>query len=278
MKTKTSYQIAAVQMGVEFAECRTNGARVLEHLTALARQQVDLAIFPECVLNGYCFGDAEAARAAALEPDAAELRELESACRDLRIGAVFGYIERDAEHLWNAAALYGPAGRIGCYRKVHLPCLGLDRFTTPGDRFEVFDLDGLRVGLLICYDSAFPEATRVLALAGADLIALPTNWPSSSGLSPDVLPSCRALENHVYFAAVNRIGDEGGFHFVGKSRISAPNGRNLAYADHDREELLLATVEPTIARNKHLVNIPGRHEIDRFADRRPELYRGVCAN
>ncbi len=172
--------------------------------------------------------------------------------------------------------LIGAAGVTGLYHKVHLPCLGVDRFTTAGNTFQVFEVSGLRVGLLICYDGSFPEASRALALDGADLIALPTNWPASSGCTPDVVPNCRAMENHVYFAAVNRVGTENGFPFVGKSRICAPSGRNLTLADDDRSAVLRAEIEPAVVRNKHLVQVPGRHEIHRFNDRRPECYRALC--
>ena len=99
-------------------------------------------------------------------------------CRELNAFAIFGLLERAGNQLFNSAALVGPQGFIGSYRKTHLPCLGVDRCTVVGDRpYQVFDLGGLRVGMLICYDGSFPEPSRVLALNGADLIALPTNWP-----------------------------------------------------------------------------------------------------
>ncbi len=85
----------------------------------------------------------------------------------------------------------------------------------------------------------------------------------------------RALENAVYFAAVNRVGTERGFTFIGHSKIADPSGRTLAYANHDREEILIAEIDPQLARRKHIVRRPGEHEIDRLADRRPELYGPV---
>jgi predicted amidohydrolase len=273
---KPFYQIAGIQMPVAFADVSANAARIVHDMQSLARENVDLAIFPECALTGYCFAERTAAWETALEQDSPALNELVACAQDVNIGIVVGFLERVGQQLYNSAALIDRQGWIGTYRKVHLPCLGVDRFTTPGDGFQLMEMSGLRVGVLICYDGSFPEATRVLALAGADLIALPTNWPSSSGCTPDVIPNCRALENHVYFAAINRIGVENDFEFVGKSRICAPSGQNLALANHDQETILRATIEPAIARNKHLVQVPGRHEIDRFADRRPQFYSTVC--
>jgi predicted amidohydrolase len=117
-----------------------------------------------------------------------------------------------------------------------------------------------------------------LALEGADIVVLPTNWPTTSGHTADVVPNCRALENHVYVAAVNRIGTENGFQFLGKSKICAPGGGELAFANHDRFEMLTAAIRPAIARQKRLVHVPNQHEVDRFADRRPELYGRILQN
>ena len=159
------------------------------------------------------------------------------------------------------------------YRKVHLPFLGIDMFVDPGDRpFAVHDAGGLRVGMHICYDGSFPETARVLALLGADLLVLPTNWPTHSECAAEHMIPTRAMENTVYAMAVNRVGEESGFRFIGPSSIVDPSGRVLARAGADTEEVLTAEIDPARARQKHLVRVPGRHEIDRIADRRPRFY------
>jgi predicted amidohydrolase len=86
----------------------------------------------------------------------------------------------------------------------------------------------------------------------------------------------RALENHVYYAAVNRIGEERGFRFIGQSRIVDYNSDLLAAAEGDEATILYAEIDPEKARNKRIVNIPGEYEVDRVADRRPEMYPGLC--
>ncbi len=276
MKTKEVYQIAGVQMPVVFADPQRNTAAVIEHLQATAGGGADLTIFPECVLSGYCFTDAKSAAEAAVDADSSEIHRLAECCRDLGTSAIFGFLERTEQGLCNTVALIGPIGWIASYRKVHLPKLGVDRFTRPGDQpFEVVEHLGLKIGLLICYDCSFPEAVRVLALQGADIVVLPTNWPLTSGCTADFVPNCRALENNIYFAAVNRIGEENGFQFIGKSKICAPNGRELAFANHDKFEILRAEINPLIARQKHLVHVPNQHEVDRFADRRPHFYSRI---
>jgi 5-aminopentanamidase len=276
MKTREVYQIAGVQMPVAFADPPRNTAAVIDHLQKTASQGADLTVFPECVLTGYCFGDADAAQASSLDVDSSEIYRLAECCRDLNTSTVFGFLERTEHGLFNTVALLGPIGWIASYRKVHLPKIGADRFARPGDQpFQVFEHLGLRIGMLICYDCSFPEAVRVLALQGADLVILPTNWPSTSGLTADFVPNCRALENNIYFAAVNRVGLENGFQFIGNSKICAPNGRELASANHDRFEILQAEIRPAIARQKHLVHVPDQHEVDRFADRKPQLYARI---
>lgn len=277
MSTKDVYQLAGVQMAVRFADPRGNTSAVIEHLHETSALGVDLTIFPECALSGYCFADPASANDAALDADSTELQRLVECCRDLNCAAVVGFLERTETGLQNTVVLMGKNGWIARYHKVHLPKLGVDRFTQPGSQpFNVVDYQGLRIGLLICYDCSFPESVRVLALAGADIVILPTNWPSTSGLTADYVPNCRALENNIYFAAINRVGNENGFQFIGKSKICAPTGADLAFADHDRPETLYAEVRPSIARQKRLVHVPGQHEIDRFADRRPNFYQTLA--
>jgi predicted amidohydrolase len=133
------------------------------------------------------------------------------------------------------------------------------------------------VGLNICYDGSFPEAARCLMLAGADLIALPTNWPPGAQCVAECTIRCRALENGVYYLAVNRVGHERGFEFIGQSQIADPSGKLLHYASRDQEEVFYADVDPARARQKHVVRVPGEHEIDRLADRRPEMYAPLVA-
>jgi predicted amidohydrolase len=149
----------------------------------------------------------------------------------------------------------------------------VDRFVTPGDRpFAVHELGGLKVGLMICYDGSFPESSRSLALLGADLIVLPTNWPPAAANNPLFVVQTRALENHVYFAAVNRVGEERDTRFIGQSRIVAPTGQILAACEGDREEIITAEIDPAFARRKRIVHASGKYEIDRIGDRRPEMY------
>lgn len=271
-------RIAGVQMDVLLGNVTANVAKIRGYLEEAHRGGAFLVVFPECAITGYCFETlAEALTVAEAVPGPATLAIAET-CAAHGIYAVVGTLERDGAKLYNAAVLIGPAGVVGCYRKTHLPYLGVDRFTTPGDvEPAVYQCGPLRVGMNICYDGSFPEISRVLALDGVDLICLPTNWPTGAECPAEVLVNARAIENHIYYIAVNRTGEERGFRFIGKSRLADPRGGNIA-GPLDREEAILyGDLDPAIPRNKHLVRVPGKHEVHRFRDRQPHLYERLVA-
>lgn len=265
--------LAAVQTPVRFADPAGNLAQMKSLLTRLVANPPFLTVFPECFVSGYCYSSKEEAMPFALTRDDAWIQEASQLAQSANTNIVFGFVERDGETLFNSAALATRDGQRHFYRKVHLPYLGVDRFVEAGNAFPVFTVEGLRVGIGICYDCSFPESIRCLALGGADVIALPTNWPVGARATADYIPPVRALENRVWFVAANRIGAEGGFQFVGTSRICDPGGNTIALAkDPNKEEILTASFDPDISRQKLQRIVPGEYEIDRIADRRPETY------
>jgi predicted amidohydrolase len=272
----STWKIAGVQMDCRLADKRHNLEKIRDGLRQARDNGARLVLFPECALPGYCYESKDEAwpHAETLPGPASEA--LAADCRDLGVWCVFGLLERSGNALFNAAALIGPGGLIASYRKIHLPFLGVDRFVTPGDRpFAVHDLGGLRVGMNICYDCSFPESARVLTLLGADLVVLPTNWPTGAVSTVKYLVQARAMENHIYFAGINRVGEERGFHFIGQSRLVDCNGELLATAGAG-PEIVYAEIDPAVARNKRLIKVPGKYELDRLADRRPEMYGPLC--
>lgn len=271
-------KIAGVQMDVRLGETEANLTRMTEFLRQTTTAGARLTIFPECVVTGYCFGSLAEGQPYAEPIPGPATERMTSLCRELDTFCIFGMLEAHAGRVFNAAVLVGPEGVGGSYRKVHLPYLGIDMHTTPGDRpFAVHEAGELRIGMNICYDVAFPEAARCLALLGADLIALPTNWPPGAECMAAHSIATRAMENAVYYAAVNRVGTERGFRFLGHSSICAPDGTVLARASDSEEEILYAEVDPQQSRRKHLVRVPDKHEINRIADRRPEMYTLLTA-
>jgi 5-aminopentanamidase len=269
--------ICGVQTNVTFADTAANTQRMLQWLEHEQIQGADLVVFPECMLSGYCFQSLEEARPHAQTIPGPATEAVAEVCRAKNLHVIFGLLELTSlGEIHNACVLVGPQGVVGTYRKIHLPYLGIDRFVSQGkEPYRAMDARGMKVGMHICYDGSFPESSRCLALDGADLLALPTNWPPGADTFAKYLPNARALENNVYFMSVNRVGTERGFRFIGQSRLCDPSGNPIAEASHENEAILRGTIDCAKARNKRLVRVPKEHVIDRWADRRPSYYSAI---
>jgi predicted amidohydrolase len=263
---------AVVQTDPRLGDVAGNLGECLARLEQGAAAGCQLLVFPECAVSGYMFADAEAALRCAETIPGPSTDALSEACARTGVHCVIGLLERDGETLRNTAVLIGPGGLLGRYRKSHIACIGVDRFTVPGDDpYEVFDTPIGRVGMQICYDWRFPEVTRVLALGGADVIAHPTNSPSQAREIAEFMTRARAAENAVFLLTANRCGSEGGSTFFGWSQIVDPHGRRLAEAGAD-EALVYADLDLALARAKTKEPGDGPYSVRLFADRRPDLY------
>lgn len=271
--------VAGVQMDCALGDVAHNRAAILAKLHAAADRGAKLVVFPECVLTGYGFESREEARSAAETLPGPSTDAIANACAKLGVWAIFGLLESAPNNkLFNACALVGPSGFVAGYRKIHLPCLGVDRFTDPGDRpFAIHDIGGLKIGMNICFDGSFPESSRILTLLGADLVVLPTNWTTNSRKMAEVVSAARAWENHIYYMAVNRVGDESGFRYLGLSSAADYSG-NSHFALEFEEAIITLEVDPLAARQKHVVTCAGVFEIDRVNWRRPEMYGLLVEN
>ncbi|MBI5705731.1 MAG: carbon-nitrogen hydrolase family protein [Armatimonadetes bacterium] len=274
-------RIACVQADVVFGDPAANSQRALAELERLHRQGVHLAVFPEAFLTGYCVSTPEAARRISIPVRADDghkvteapesVTSLHRRCTELGIHAIVGFAGIEDGRIYNGAVLIVPGGPMYRYIKTHLPDLGLDKFVRRGDSLPVFETELGKIGVLICFDQRQPEAARTLALKGAELIVLPTNWPQGAENSANIMTIARAAENRVFYAACNRVGTENGFTFIGCSKIIAPSGKVLACAG-DGEETIVADIDLAEARNKRAVVRPGEYEWTVFESRRPELY------
>jgi len=264
-------RVAVAQIEPRLGEKERNLEACLARLDAVAAAGAELLVLPECAIPGYMFDSAAEAMPFAEEIPGPSTEVLAAACRRLGVHVVCGLLESDGEQLHNAAVLVGPDGLIGSYRKTHLPFLGVDRFTVPGDVLPVFDTALGRIGLEICYDLRFPEATRTLALAGADIVAHPTAFPVAARIQTELITVARAAENRIYLLTANRVGKERSGEFCGRSQIVDPYGVRLAEAGATEEVLLVADIDVERARDKDYV-IPGEYELYLFGDRRPDLY------
>ncbi|MEW2220125.1 carbon-nitrogen hydrolase family protein [Streptomyces sp. NPDC006990] len=224
-----------------------------------------LLVTPELSLTGYALEDPAEVAERADGPAAAAVSRI---AREHGVAVVYGYPEAgEAGAVHNAVRLVGPDGAaLADYRKTHLYGPYEAEHYTPGTRLPVqADLDGLRLGLLICYDVEFPEAVRAHALAGTDLLLVPTALMRPYDTVATTLVPARAVESQLYVAYADRVGPEGAFDFAGLSCLAAPDGTVPVRADGHAAALLVADVDPGVLR-------ASRDRNPYLADRRPELY------
>ncbi|MGW4438464.1 carbon-nitrogen hydrolase family protein [Streptomyces sp. NPDC004596] len=222
---------------------------------------------PEMFLTGYAIGDGIARLAEPADGDSADAIA-EIAGRH-RLAIAYGYPERDGDTVHNSAQLVSADGtRLANYRKTHLfGSFERDHFT-PGEQPVVqAELNGLTVGLMICYDVEFPENVRAHALAGTDLLVVPTAQMHPFQFVAESLVPVRAWESQMYVAYVNRVGREGEFEFVGLSVLAGPDGVARARAGRE-EQLVLADADPAFLAASREAN-------PYLKDRRPGLYRSL---
>ena len=267
---------AAVQMDVRILAKEYNLDQILRRLEEASSSGAELVVFPECALTGYCFVRREEAAPVVEEVPGPSTEKILAAAKRLNCTVVVGLLERDGDRIFNSAAVITPQGILGTYRKLHLPCLGIDWHTALGDKaFPVFTTPHGRIGISICYDCSFPESGRILKLNGAQILVIPTNWPLGSDTWQHT-PPVRATENHLHVIACDRVGEERGFRFAGHSQIVDCTGAKLAEAGETEETILYAEIDPTISDRNRVIRQAGLWEFDRIANRRPEIYGALA--
>ncbi|MFF4793568.1 carbon-nitrogen hydrolase family protein [Streptomyces sp. NPDC001276] len=218
----------------------------------------------ELFLTGYAIGDGIGRLAEPADGDSSDaVAEL---ARRHGLAVAYGYPERDGETVYNSVQLISADGtRLANYRKTHLFGDFEQGQFTPGEQPVVqAELNGLTVGLIICYDVEFPENVRAHALAGTDLLVVPTALMHPFQFVAESLVPVRAFENQMYVAYVNRVGTEGEFEFVGLSALAGPDGVARTRAGRS-EELVLADADPAF--------LAASREANPYLEgRRPGLY------
>ncbi|MFW9821115.1 MAG: nitrilase-related carbon-nitrogen hydrolase [Candidatus Thorarchaeota archaeon] len=228
----------------------------------------DLIVLPELFATGYTFVSKEEAMSLAEDwkgETSVFLTKLASLSNSIVVG---GFIEKERDKIYNAAMIVSNKGVIESYRKIHLYYKEKLWFSPGNKPLKVYELNGMRIGIMICFDWIFPETARTLSLLGADIIAHPANL---------VLPYCqnamitRCLENRVFVITSNRIGEEkrgsDHFKFTGKSQITSYNGEVLSSAPNDKPHVDFIDINIQKARDKRLNEFN-----DILNDRKPEFY------
>jgi predicted amidohydrolase len=236
-----------------------------------------VVVLPELAVSGYVFRDAGEARGLAERPDGPTVTGWAERAAAHGLVVVGGFAEDGGDALYNSAALVDPSGLRAVYRKVHLWDREPIAFTPGDEPPAVVDTPHGRIGVIVCYDLEFPEWVRAAALAGAELLCVPTNWPREprpAGERPmEVLRTMvSASTNRMAIAVCDRCGDERGVAWVAGSAIAGPDGWLLAGPPPAAEPaLLLADVDLAAARDKAV----GPRN-DALADRRAELYAAAA--
>ena len=260
-------RVGFYQFRPQFGKVAANTRKIV---AALDKVDAELIVLPELALSGYYFKNAEETLLLSEDPKRSNhIDSLINLCKKKNNYIVIGFAEKAKDKCFNSSALIGPKGIIHIYRKLHLfneekLCM------SPGDTpLEVNEINGIKIGMMVCFDWAFPEVSRTLAIKGAEIICHPSNL---------VLNFCqqamisRCLENRVYAITANRFGSDnrphGTLRFTGKSQIVSPKGDLIFRAVSQREACYIADINPTESHDKFIT----KHN-DLFLDRRPEYYK-----
>jgi len=246
----------------------------LDHLADIAKRAADagarLLVLPEMYLTGYHIGPEAVARLA--EPVAGpSAKKAADIAQSTGIALLYGYPERGEDgRIYNAALLIDREGRtLANHRKTHL--FGeIDKSAfSPGEGSStIAELDGMKLGILICYDVEFPEPVRLLALEGVDLVLVPTALMAPYDFIAQRLVPARAYENQLFLAYANRSGKERELTYLGQSCIIAPGGGELARAG-EGEALIMADLDIERLKDSRAINTY-------LPDRRPGLYGALA--
>ncbi|MEM2522906.1 MAG: carbon-nitrogen hydrolase family protein [Candidatus Bathyarchaeia archaeon] len=266
---KQKFKVALAQISCQRGNKKAN-IKKIEEYTARARQcNAELVIFPELSLTGYTVRDELYELAEPIPGPSTEV--IEEIARNHETFIVFGMpelSEKTQATIYNTAVLVGPEGLVGKYRKMYLPTHSVfeeKRYFRPGYQAGVFDTKLGKIGLIICYDIFFPETSRLTRLEGAQLIVCISASPAVRRHFFEALTLARAIENTAFLAYVNLVGIENGLQFWGGSRLIGPNGRILATAKYDEEDLAIGEVDYSDI-------VPIETFVPTLKDLRPEIF------
>ncbi|NLG04529.1 MAG: carbon-nitrogen hydrolase family protein [Clostridia bacterium] len=270
MKTK----IVCCQMQSGLGTKQKNVEKMVKKIEEVAgNNDVDLIIFPELATTGYECSELYD-QLAETYPEGESIKKIAAEAKKYKVHIVFGFVEsakkEDRPVLYNAAVLIDDEGKpLGCYRKSHLVDGEETKYFEKGTDYNVFETKIGKIGIMICWDMAYPEVARILALKGAEIIAVPAAWETEPNKGDwEIVNAARSFDNVVYLASCNHVGTDKELNFFGRSKISGPLGRPLA-TGNDGEETIKATVD--------LAQLPELREgyYVLLKDRNPETYEEI---
>jgi beta-ureidopropionase len=260
-------RIGVGQMQPIIGDVEGNLTKVNDILASASNSKVDVLVLPELANSGYVFESREEVDSLSeIIPEGSFSKRLLEWSRGGGL-VVAGICENTDGSLYNSAAIFGDGKHLTTYRKIQLFDREKDWFLPGNEEPPVIEHSGYRFGVMICFDWAFPEISRILAIKGAQIILHPANL---------VLPFCpdamitRSIENRVFTATSGRTGEERSVSFIGGSQITTPKGKVLLRMDEGQSGLSWADVDLTEADDK---TVTARN--DAIGDRRPDLYKRI---
>lgn len=260
---------ALAQISCQRGDKKANIQKIEEYAAKAKKHSAELVIFPELSLTGYTIRDELFDLAE--EIPGPSTNAIEEIAKKHEIYIVFGMpelSEKTQATIYNSAVLVGPEGYIGRYRKMHLPTHSVfeeKRYFRQGYQIGAFKTALGKIGLIICYDIFFPEVCRLTRLEGAKMIVCISASPAVRKSFFETLTVARAIENAAFLAYVNLVGIEDGLQFWGGSRLIAPNGKLIAKAKYDEEDLVVGEINYADIK-------PVETFVPTLKDLRPELF------
>lgn len=260
-------KISSYQMQIIPGDPDANRQKVAEWIKKVTEEeQPDIVVLPEMWTTSYTLSELKAISDQAGEPTTSFLQQLAQEYQINIVGGSFANIKNDK--VYNSSVVINRKGDVVYrYDKVHLvPMLDEHLYLTGGETSHVFELEGIKMGLIICFDLRFPELSRSLALDGAEVLFVVAEWPDIRLNHWKHLQIARAIENQIYLVSVNNVGMHNGNRFGGTSMIVDPWGEVLASGGEEHE----ATITKEIDLNK----VPQiRKEVPVFSCRVPSVYK-----
>ena len=266
---KEHFKLTLAQISGKRGDKRSNLKNLEKTVAKAAKLGAEIVIFPELSVTGYTVRDQLYELAEPVPGPSTQV--MANVAKKTRTHIIFGLpelSEKTQATLYNASVLVGPKGFIGKYRKMYLPTHSVfeeKRYFRPGYEAATFTTELGKIGLIICYDLFFPEVTRLARLQGAQLIVCISASPAVRRAFFETLTVARAIENTAFLAYVNLVGIEDGLQFWGGSRLVGPQGKIIAKAEYDKEDLIIADVDYADLR-------PVETFVPTLRDLRPELF------
>ncbi len=262
------YEVALIQMDCPLFQVEENLSKAERMIRQAAAHGASLICLPEAFNIGYLGTEIPGMMDHAEPQDGPSLTAMKALAKELGVFLVAPIFYAGPQGVENTAFLIDDEGTVlGSYSKTH-PVGDERQNLHRGNRYPVFDTRLGKLGIVICYDVCFPETVRLLALSGAEVVLVPSAWRASYYFKEwwDLNLACRALDNLVYVAAVNRCGPSGTEQFAGKTQLCSPIGEVLASCGVEEEAILYGTVDLARVERERQFNTV-------LTDRHPEDYR-----